>query len=185
MTLHDNIKTRRSVMPSQFSKKEVENEVIKQLLEAANWAPNHRLTEPWRFKVVQGESKTKLGQFLAKKYKDTSKKFSEFKYKKIQNKVNQSSAVIIICMQIDENQSVPEWEEIAATAMAVQNLWLTVTNLGLGGYWSSPSLINYMDEFFNLNKGERCLGLFYLGYVETPSPQRTPNPIEDKVEWLK
>lgn len=172
-------------MPSQFSDKRVENEVIIQLLEAANWAPNHRLTEPWRFKVIQDESKAKLGVFLAEKYKETSKKFSEFRYNKIQKKVNQSSAVIAICMQRDENESVPEWEEIAATSMAVQNLWLAATNLGLGGYWSSPSLINYMDEFVNLNQGERCLGFFYLGYIETPSPERTPNPIEDKVEWLK
>jgi len=54
----------------------------------------------------------------------------------------------------------PEWEEISAVAMAVQNMWLACTALEIGAYWSSPSLINHLDEFFNFNEGESCLGFF-------------------------
>lgn len=184
MTLEDIIVKRRSISPLMFTNKTLSKDTIKRLLEAANWAPTHRKTEPWRFKVLTGKSKDELGVFLASKYKLTATKYSEFKFNKIKEKPEKSAVVIAICMQRDVKEQLPEWEEIAATAMAVQNLWLTATSLGLGGYWSSPELIKYMDEFFTLNQGERCLGFFYLGYPEGPRPERTPNPIEEKVEWL-
>ncbi|GAB5565235.1 MAG: hypothetical protein Wins2KO_22980 [Winogradskyella sp.] len=178
----DTIKKRRSVYPNQFSDKTVEKWKIEQILEAANWAPTHRKTEPWRFKVVLGESQIKLGEFLAEKFKSTTPKFSDFKYNKIKTNPTKAGAVIAICMQ--RHETIPEWEEIAATAMAVQNLWLATQDLELGGYWSSPALIEYMGEFFDLKEGERCLGFFYLGYIETPSMERVPSSIRDKVEWL-
>ncbi|HET8810702.1 MAG TPA: nitroreductase, partial [Flavobacteriaceae bacterium] len=121
--LQELIQKRRSVFPEQFNGKPIEKETIQQILEAANWAPTHKRTEPWRFKVVQGGTKNKLGEFLAGKYRETTPKFSELKYQKIPLKFQQSACVIAICMQRDPKESLPEWEEIAATAMAVQNMW--------------------------------------------------------------
>jgi nitroreductase len=57
---------------------------------------------------------------------------------------------------------VPEWEEIAATAMAVQNMYLTCTANNVGCYWSSPGMINYLGEFLNLKKTKNAM-VFYLG----------------------
>ncbi len=172
-------------MPDQYNDEPISKDIIKQLLKAANWAPTHKRTEPWRFKVLQGESKERLGLFLSKKYKEVADKFSEFKYIKLKEKPVKSAAVIAICMQRDPMESLPEWEEIAATAMAVQNMWLLATELGLGSYWNSPGLIKYMGEFFDLNEGERCLGFFYLGNYDLSSPERIPGDIEDKVTWLQ
>ena len=183
MKLSEIIKSRRTSGPAQFSGAEVSKEQIERLLEAANWAPTHRKTEPWRFKVLRGESLKQLGEFLGDKYKETATKYSEFKHKKTIQKPQQSSAVIAICMQRDLEERLPEWEEIAATAMAVQNLWLMATEMGLGGYWSSPGTIKYMGEFFGLSEGERCLGFFYLGHLATPSPDRIPGAIEEKTQW--
>ena len=102
------IKSRRSVMPQQFNEKVIEKEQLDKILDAANWAPTHKKTEPWRFKVFSGVSKEDLGIFLASKYKETAENFSNFKYKKIISKFNQSSVVIAICIQRDLNESVPE-----------------------------------------------------------------------------
>lgn len=87
-------------------------------------------------------------------------------------------------MQRDVDECVPEWEEIAATAMAVQNMWLCCTELGIGGYWSSPALIDHMGPFLKLNEGERCLGFFYMGKFDGGLPERQPGPWESKVTWL-
>jgi len=87
-------------------------------------------------------------------------------------------------MQRDPLESIPEWEEIAATAMAVQNMWLCCTEQGIGCYWSSPGLIQYMDEFLPMEEGEKCLGFFYMGYYEGELPERTRKPISEKVVWL-
>ena len=178
------IKKRRSVFPVQYNTKPVAKKDIEQILEAANWAPNHRKTEPWRFKVLMGESKAKLGEFLSKKYQETEAKPKQIKIKKLIENPKKAGVIIAICMQRDPNENVPEWEEVAATAMAVQNMWLTATDLGIGSYWSSPGLIKYMDEFFDLAGGEKCLGFFYMGYTDEELTQGVRNPIAYKTEWL-
>ncbi len=185
--INELIKERRSIYPVQYNKEPISEAFLKTLLENANWAPTHRLTEPWRFKVFQNDSKKELGAFLAKVYKKdiAEDKFSESKYQKIQNNCNASGAVIAICMQRDEKERIPEWEEIAATAMAVQNMWLTCTANKVGCYWSSPALIKHLGDFVNLKKGERCLGFLYLGkYDEGLETNIKRKPVQAKVEWL-
>lgn len=181
--IFDLIKKRRSVFPAQYIDKPIAKSDIERILEAANWAPNHRKTEPWRFKVIQGESKEKLGLFLSLKYMETEERPKEMKVKKLMANPKKAGAIIAICMQRDPKESVPEWEEIAATAMAVQNMWLCCTEMGIGSYWSSPGLIKYMDEFFEMEQGEKCLGFFYMGYYEGDLLEVTRSPIEDKVVW--
>lgn len=182
--IEDIIKNRRSIFPAQYNSIEIEKETIVKILEAANWAPSHKKTEPWRFKVVQGDKLVQLGQFLAEKYKETTEDFSEFKYKKLQKNPSKASCVIAICMQRDPKESVPEWEEVAAVAMAVQNMWLTAAHYNIGAYWSSPGLIKNMDEFFSFKEGEKCLGFFYMGNHDETNFKSERKALESKVEWL-
>ena len=185
MNIHDLIKTRRSVFPAQYTEEPVSKGEINQLLEAANWAPTHKKTEPWRFKVLR-DKKTEFADFLVESLKTKSEKpLSEFKQDKIRKKFNQSSAVIVIFMQRDKKERIPEWEEISATAMAVQNMWLTATDLGIGSYWSSPrKLIPLASDYFNLTENERCLGFLYIGNYDTELLDGERSPVEEKVEWM-
>ncbi|WP_035095862.1 nitroreductase family protein [Aquimarina megaterium] len=186
--INEIIRRRRSVFPAQYNSKTVSKELINMLLENANWAPTHKLTQPWRFKVVEGEAKDRLGAFLSDTYTDitSDEDFSPFKYNKIINNCKSASAIIAICMQRDTKERVPEWEEVASTAMAVQNMWLTCTANDIGCYWSSPKLINYMGDFFDFEEGERCLGFFYLGYYDEDEKNTSKREsIEDKVQWME
>nr|WP_276389826.1 nitroreductase [Eudoraea chungangensis] len=180
----DLIRERRSVFPDSYSSEKISKEELEILLEAANWAPTHKRTEPWRFKVLRGKSLEKLGAFLAAKYVEVVEKPKQFKINKLKENPTKAGAIIAICMQRDEKEQLPEWEEIAATAMAVQNMWLCCVEMGLGAYWSSPRLISYMDEFFDLNKGEKCLGFFYVGKYSSPIPAIERGSIEEKTVWL-
>lgn len=182
--IFDLIKKRRSVFPPQYNGQPISKQTIERILEAANWAPNHKHTEPWRFKVIQGESKEALGKFLSKKYEETDPRPKQMKIKKLQENPNNSAAVVAICMQRDPKQSLPEWEEIAAVSMAVQNMWLCCTEMGIGSYWSSPGLIKFMNEFFTMEEGEICLGFFYMGYFDGDLPESTRGPIKEKTVWL-
>ncbi|GAA0717565.1 hypothetical protein GCM10009430_14640 [Aquimarina litoralis] len=185
--LNQIIRERRAIFPAQYNDQPVSEELIKVLLENANWAPTHRLTEPWRFKVIRGAAKDRLGTFLSDTYTDITPEdsFSPFKHKKIKNNCSLASAIIAICMKRDDKERVPEWEEIAATSMAVQNMWLTCAAHHVGCYWSSPGFIKYMDEFFDFEEGEKCLGFLYLGnYEDDDSISSKRSPMEDKVIWL-
>ena len=120
------IRSRRSVYQNNFIQKEISRAVIDEILESANYAPTHRLTQPWRFKVMVKEGKTKLGAELGRIYRETmpNDKFLQKKYDSFAEKTGQSAVVIAICIQFHEDK-VPAWEEIAATACAVQNMALT------------------------------------------------------------
>ncbi len=180
-----NIQNRRSVFPAQYNDKPITKEEILRVLNAANWAPTHKRTEPWRFKVLHGSSQVALGKFLAETYKQTTDNFSEFTFNKLLTNPVKAGCVIVICMQRDPNESIPEWEEIAATAMAVQNMWLTAQDMNIGAYWSSPGLIKFMDNFIEMNEGEKCLGFFYMGNYDEQLPEGTrKTSIEQKTVWL-
>jgi len=182
--IFDIIKKRRSVFPAQYNQDAISEAAIHKILEAANWAPTHKKTEPWRFKVLKEKKKKALGAFLAKTYAEKTAHPKAFKIKKLEENPIKANTIIAICMQRDPEERIPEWEEIAATAMAVQNMWLCCTQLGIGAYWSSPGLIKYMDQFFNLKEGERCLGFFYMGHYDEDIPLQTRVDISEKTEWF-
>jgi nitroreductase len=184
--LDEIIKNRRAIYPDAYSSQPVTTTEIQQILEAANWAPTHKRTEPWRFKVFHSEdSRTKLSKYLGEAYVKSVEKPSDFKQKKMEQKAVQSSCVIAICMQRDPEARIPEWEEIASVAMAVQNMWLMAHSLQIGAYWSSPALIAYFGEHLSLAEGERCLGFFYMGKYqgELPEAKRTTT-ISAKTLWI-
>ncbi|WP_282159644.1 nitroreductase family protein [Ulvibacterium marinum] len=183
--IFDLIKKRRSVFPVQYNSSPIAKADIEKVLEAANWAPTHRKTEPWRFKVLLGEAKERLGQFLSKKYQETETRPKQIKIKKLLENPRRAGAIIAICMQRDAKESLPEWEEIAATAMAVQNMWLCCAEMGIGCYWSSPGLIQYMGDFLDLNEGEKCLGFFYMGHYDEEIPEQSRTPVAEKTVWLE
>ncbi len=182
-----NIAERRSVFPPAFSDEPVSREELELMLEAANWAPTHKLTQPWRFVVLLGQAKQRLADFLVQHYKDHTPEHLrlEKKIQKLGFNPVKSSAIIAICMLRDKAERVPEWEELAATACAVQNLWLAATALGLGGYWSSPSAMEELGDLLGLEDGGRCLGLFYLGHCRFPDAAVKRSPWQDKVRWLR
>lgn len=162
------IKSRRSVFPVEFSDEIVPPEALKRIVESAAYAPNHGKTEPWRFAIFHEEEKEKLANELDRLYKKITpaEQFNEEKMVKTRIKLRQASFVITIV--VNESGRVPAWEEVCATAMAVQNMWLTATSLGYGGYWSSPGTIHHLNEFLNLKENQKCIGLFYLGKPSEP-----------------
>jgi nitroreductase len=188
MNIQTLIRNRRSVYPKTYTPgRPIEREIIEQLLESANWAPTHRMTEPWRFQVFHSEtSRTQLGRYLVEYYeKNTpeSEITAEKKAKMLENPLR-SGAVIAICMQRSPENLVPEWEELAAVACAVQNMWLVCTEMNLGCYWSSPSAIIGTPDILQLQAGETCLGLFYLGWHQMPQVPGKRTPVEAKTIWL-
>ena len=183
------IQNRRSIKPEKFTARKVHKEIISSILTNALWAPTHGMTQPWRFKVFTGEGLTQLGTFMAELYKSstTPEQFLQAKYDKYLKRMDATSVAIAICMERQESEKIPEVEEIAAVACAVQNMHLSATAYGLGGYWSTGGGV-YTDEmkgFLKLGAADRCLGLFFLGYPAEEWPQSHRRPLEYMVEWIE
>ncbi len=179
------IMKRRSIYPKFYTSKKIDNETIQTVLSHANRAPSHRNTEPWRFIVFKNKSLVSLSDYLANYYKQNTSpdKFSKLKYEKTKNKPLKSGAVIAIVMERNED-FVPEWEEIAAVACAVQNIYLVCHELQIGGYWSTPVSMMNANDFLNLSTNQRCLGLFYMGYFDESPPTAKKGDVHQKIRWF-
>jgi nitroreductase len=183
------IRSRRSTFPKQLVEGgKVEDTVIEQIVENATWAPSHGNIQPWKFLVFTGEGLKKLATFQSELYKETSgENFKEATYQTLQANPLKASHIIAICLQRDPNKKFPEIEEIAAVSCAVQNIYLSVTAYGLGGYWTTGG-VTYnpkAKEFFGLSDDDKLMGFFYIGQVAVPSPEKARKPVEEKIVWVK
>ncbi len=180
---------RRSIFPRDYTKEPVDDAIVRQILFNATWAPNHKMTEPWRFMVFSGEGLKKLAEFQGACYKQvaTAKgKFEQDKYEGLLTKPMLSSHIISVGMKRDEAKRVPEIEEIGAVFCAVQNMYLTATAYGVGAYLSTGGITFYEEAkpFFNLGTEDKLLGFFHLGNTRY-APQQTRRKAVDAVtEWV-
>src|SRR5690606_17505299 len=118
------IKERRSTFQNGFTGEKVDDTIVRQMLENANWAPTHKLTEPWRFVVYTGDGLKQLAERQASYYKTYTQADGSYKEERYQNLLTKpmlSSHIIVIGMKRDEKKSVPEIEEAGAVFCAVQN----------------------------------------------------------------
>ncbi len=183
------IRERRSTFPRQYDAgKPVDDAVIQQMLENANWAPTHKLTEPWRFTVFSGEGRKTFGHLQASVYKNTAaENFKEDNYQKLLNTPLLASHIISIGMKRHAQQNIPEMEEIAAVACAVQNMYLTAAAYGVGCYWTTGGITfnEAAKPFFELEAADKLMGFFYVGVIATPSAPGKRLPIDGKVKWIR
>lgn len=185
------IRRRRSIKPAAMSVKRVEAEHLAAILENANWAPTHGLTEPWRFVVFTDEARATLADKLQALYRETvpAGEQREDKLKKLGETPLLAPVVMAIGLHRQPTGQIPEVEEIAAVACAVQNIHLTASALGMAGYWSTPPVV-YTREMAQwlgwTGEGDRCLGLFYLGWPESEDwPDGQRKPMADKIVWRR
>jgi nitroreductase len=186
-SINELIRSRRSSFVDQFAKgKKIPDEIIFDILDNANHAPTHKLTEPWRFIIFTGKGLQTLAEKQAEIYqREAGEKFKQSKYEKLLVTPQQCSHVIAIVMK--RHEEVPEIEEISAVACAVENIYLSLAAYDIGGYWSTGG-ITYMKgakEWLGLHQNDRLLGFFSLGYIATSSPYRKPGVIEEKIKWVK
>ena len=184
------IKNRRSVFPKDYSGESVDDSIIQQMLENANWAPTHKLTEPWRFIVYSGAGRKKLAELQAAVYKKKTEADGTYKEERYQNlltKPFESSHIIVVYMKRDEKKSVPAIEELGAVFCAVQNMYLTATAYGVGAYLSTGGITFYEEAkpFFNLGTDDKLLGFFHLGNTEYVSPQTKRKPVDEVATWVR
>lgn len=182
------IQNRRSIFPKDYTGERVEDTIIQQMLENANWAPTHKLTEPWRFVVFTGAGIERLAVFQSELYKKVSGAkgiFDPEKYDGLRSKPLLSSHIIAVGMKRDDKKSVPEIEEVGAVFCAVQNMYLTASANKIGCYFSTGG-VTFLPEakpFFGLGDEDKLLGFMHVGMPKNLDQKGRRNSIDTKVRW--
>ena len=156
------IKSRRSVSWSKMNGRVIPDETVNHLLALADWAPTHGKTEPWRFLVYTGQALKEFGKAHADLYwqHTAEDKRQEATYEKLQHNVDKASHLLVAVMKRGENIKIPQLEEIAATAAAVQNVLLGATALGIASFWSSGGMTHThaLKHYLQLGEEDVVMG---------------------------
>jgi nitroreductase len=176
---------RRSYPLDKLDSRPIPKAMLERCVSAARYAPNHGRTHPFRFVVMTGE--TAKEALLARYLSVIQKLEMPVSYKKIYTEmVAAAPAWIAIGMTPRIEKPMPEWEELAAVSMAVQNLHLMAEAQGLGGLWLSGRISTHPDLATDFGWSEapnKLLGLFYMGFVKHAlKPRAYPN-VEDISTW--
>ncbi len=187
MTVIEAIKARRSVPKLRHDP--LPREVLEQMLEAAVWAPNHRLTEPWRFYVIGGEgAKRRFAEIRrhlrAATFPNPDAPEAQKALERVYNDTLATPALIMVTVHQAADAEQRE-EDLGATFIALQNLMLAGVELGVGTYLRTGPLLVDPDvrAMLNLEDDRRIIAIVYAGYpAEVPQKRRTP--AAEKSVWL-
>lgn len=184
------LKMRRSYGLKLISPKPLDRSLVETMLEAANWAPSHGRTEPWRFTVFMDNGRARLEKAFADAYYaiTPADKVSTEGVRAASERVWQAPVWISIGMQPDPKKPMPEWEDIIATGIAVHNMQMIAATLGLASKWTTSAISNHSSvaAFLGLEPPARLLGFFYVGNPATAGemPRGDRKPLDPKVNWV-
>jgi nitroreductase len=164
----------------------VPRELIEQLLSAAVQAPNHHKVRPWRFVVLQGAARERLGDVMAQALQVRKTEATADDLQKERLKPLRAPVVVAVGVDKPTFSKVSDIENVAATSAAIENLLLAAHALGLGAMWrtgpaaTAPSV----KAFLGFEPDQHMIGLVYVGYpeIQPASPERPT--FEDRVVWL-
>lgn len=158
---------------------------IESLLDLANWAPTHGLTQPWRFVVYANPSDFCHQHAALYKANTPESEFIQGSYDNFCTQGDKVSHIIVAIMERGNVPKIPAFEEIAAAAAAIQNILLGATALNIASFWNTGGMVlkPAMHSFLNLLDEDQVMGIIYLGYAdEYPKGVRKVS-VNDKVEW--
>jgi len=182
------IRHRRTIYPKDHTDREVHKEIVERILGNATWAPTHGMVQPWRFTVFSGEGRKQLSTFMGEEYTRITgpEKFLQRKFDNAVQRPLQSSVVIGIGMAHDPAGKISERDNQFAVACAVQNMHLTCTAYGLGGFWATGGVATGvgMRDFLGLGEHDQALGLFFIGYPAIDWPKGYRKPLDQLVKWV-
>lgn len=163
MDVEKAIRTRRT--HKAYGPAPVEPAVLEQLLELATWAPNHHLTNPWRFRVIGERTRERLMELA-----EADQPGSAVKLKR--------APTLVAVSALQSGDAAQDREDLLATAVAAYIVLLGAHSRGLAGYWRTVPLLDTLAgrEVLHIPSSETPVGVLYLGHPmqEQRVPERAP-----------
>ncbi|MCA1731023.1 MAG: nitroreductase [Actinobacteria bacterium] len=188
MEVNQAIETRRSV--GRVKQDLVPRGLIEKVLESAVHAPNHKITEPWRFHVFTGKGRGELARARAElariqaKAEGEEEEYAAGRISRERKKAFRAPVVIAVISGGGRDE-VETLENYAACAAAVQNMQLTAHSLGLATIWRTGPVAYhpYMRDFFGLEGDDKIVAYLYLGYPGVGERPRRREPASARTVW--
>jgi len=179
------IQTRHSI--GKVKAEAVPRDVIEKLLNAAVQAPNHYKVRPWRFVVMTGSGRSRLGEIMAQSMKARFPQLNEEALAKERAKPLRSPLLIAVGVDKPTESKVLEIENICSAAAACENILLAAHALGLAGKWRTGDAARdpLIKKFLGFTEDQHIVSFLYIGYPDV-DPEDAPRPgFEDRTVWME
>ncbi|MEO7987493.1 MAG: nitroreductase [Gemmatimonadales bacterium] len=173
----------------RFRPDPISRETLERLLDASTRAPNHRLTEPWRFAVLTGGGIARLAELRAQhrlqRFDDPGSAEALAAGAKMRRETAETPAVVVVMCKVSADENTRE-EDYAATMMAIGNLMIAAESIGLGTYLKTGGIMREpgMMELAGLAPEFRIAGLVSLGIPAEPEVPRKRRPASELTTWI-
>jgi nitroreductase len=187
--LLDAIRNRRSYALIDVAPDAINLDDLSPMLEAANWAPSHGMTEPQRFSIFTGDAREALGQRFAEAYRalTPAEQHDARAEQKQRERVFAAPVWISLGMLRTGDDKMPEWEDQATVSIAAQHIHLVAHSLGYACKWTSGEITRHETvlDLVGLKPPSKLFGFLYLGRpAKSDPPAGRRAPIDNKVIWM-
>ncbi len=165
----------------------VPRELIEKLLSAAVQAPNHYKVHPWRFMVLTGAARERLGEILARSFAERFPGAPASALDKERAKPLRAPVIIAVGVDKPPEPKVLEIENICAAAAAAENLLLAAHALGLAAKWRTGEDARnpHVKEFLGFAPDQHLIALLYIGYPAADMEAGNRPGFEDRTVWIE
>jgi len=177
------LKTRRSVLSKNLSAPGPNKEQLNTLLEIATRVPDHRKLEPWRFIIIEGENRLKLGKKFCE-IKQTQSDLIPEQVTAEQNRYSYAPLIIVVVFSPVEHKT-PVFEQLLSCGAVCQHINLASMALGFCSQWVTNwcSFDKDTQKELGLKAHESIAGFFHIGSTECFPPERSRPDLASKVEY--
>lgn len=173
----DLLSRRRSVGPVLLAAPAPEGEALERLLTIASRVPDHGRLAPWRFLVLRGPARERLGEKIAAWARDDDPAIDERRLEQERTRLSRAPLVVAVVSRAAAHAKIPEWEQVLSAGAVCMNLCVAANAMGYGTSWLTE-WIGYdrrvLDEL-GLAPQERIAGFVHIGTPrETPAERARP-----------
>jgi nitroreductase len=149
-------------------------EQLEKILRAGVQAPDHGRLAPWRFVVMEGDARLRLGAAMAECKRCQRPDAKDGELDREQAKALRAPTIIAVAARPDLSGKIPEIEQVMSAAAAVQNMWLAAHALGIGAMWKTGDAAydDGVKAAIGLEASDRIVAFLYLGERVGEVPQR-------------
>jgi nitroreductase len=173
----------------RFRPDPVPADLIRALLDCAVRAPNHKLTEPWRFAVLTGAARDRYAAVRARqrltRFSDPESEEARSAADKMRRETEETPVIVVVMCAVHPDERTRE-EDYAAAMMAIANLLVAAASLGLGTYLRTGSIMRdpELEAIVKLEPGFRVVGVVSLGYPAAEEVPRRRRPAAELTRWV-
>jgi nitroreductase len=149
---------------------------LETIFQAAMRAPDHAQLRPWRFLLVEGGDRQKLGDLFVKAKREDNSLLTEAEIEKTRNKTLRGPLILVAIVSVQAHPKVPEIEQVLSAGAAIQNILLAAYALDIGAIWRTGSMAFHptVKSGLGLTSNEKIAGFVYIGDRQGKERQLTP-----------